>query len=98
MLGAFFTKCSSRAARLWVLPLASFAAVVLLASLSARANVYWTLPAGQTGDWSVASTSGGLLADRQRQCLDVDDGRSISLRLESFAATFTWAAVRQAEP
>jgi hypothetical protein len=45
-----------RTARLSAIALASFVAVVLLASLPARADVYWST---SLGDWSVASNWGG---------------------------------------
>ncbi len=39
----------------------SLTAALTLVSSSARADVTWTLPAGQSGDWSVASNWGGTV-------------------------------------
>ena len=54
-------RSNRSAARLPAVPCACFAAVLLMASLPARADVYWTLPAGQAGDWSAASNWAGTL-------------------------------------
>jgi fibronectin-binding autotransporter adhesin len=61
LTGTFSMKSTYRSA--WLLPAtaASFVALVLVASLPIRADVYWTLPAGQSGDWSVAANWGGIL-------------------------------------
>jgi hypothetical protein len=61
MFGPFSMRSSCRAARLSATALASFLAVVLIAALPVRADFTWTLPAGQAGDWSVASNWGGTL-------------------------------------
>ncbi len=61
MSSKFFKRSSCRAARLLAAAFASVAAFVLMASLPARADVYWTLSPSQTGDWSVATNWGGTL-------------------------------------
>lgn len=65
----FDTSCvqrSCRAARFSVVPFASLVALVLIASLDARADVTWTLLAGQSGDWSIATNWNGGRAGKQR--------------------------------
>jgi hypothetical protein len=59
MYQEFFVRGSCRLARLSAAAFASFAAVVLMAALPVRADVYWTLSPSQTGDWSMASNWGG---------------------------------------
>ena len=54
-------RSSYRSARLLAAALVSCVAAVLVACLPVRADVYWTLPAGQAGDWSVASNWGGTI-------------------------------------
>ncbi len=54
-------RSSCRAARLSAIAFASFVAVALVTSLQVRADVTWTLPAGQAGDWSAASNWGGAV-------------------------------------
>ncbi|MGO9108235.1 MAG: autotransporter-associated beta strand repeat-containing protein [Thermoguttaceae bacterium] len=54
-------RTSCRAARLSAVSFASFVAAVLIVSVQVRGDVYWTLPAGQSGDWSVASNWGGTI-------------------------------------
>ena len=49
------TSSGWQAARLSAVPFAILVAVVLTTSLQVRADVTWTLPAGQSGDWSVAT-------------------------------------------
>src|SRR5208282_5021195 len=55
MVAKFFVSSSCRAARLSAAGFVSFVAVALMTSLPVQADVTWTLPAGQAGDWSVGS-------------------------------------------
>ena len=48
-------RSSCRAARLSLVAFVGFAPVVLVASLPARGQDYWSLPAGAAGDWSIGS-------------------------------------------
>jgi hypothetical protein len=50
-----FARIGYRAARIQTICFASFMAVVLITSIQARADVYWSTSAG---DWSVASNWG----------------------------------------
>ena len=52
MVGDFSMRSGCRAARLSAVALAGFMAVVLMASLPVRADVYWSTSAG---DWSTPS-------------------------------------------
>ncbi|MGO9109621.1 MAG: hypothetical protein ACLP9L_10330, partial [Thermoguttaceae bacterium] len=61
MFAKLTMRSSFLAARLSAVPFVGFVAVMLIASVQARADVTWTLPAGQSGDWSVASNWGGTL-------------------------------------
>ena len=61
MLAKSSPRSSCRAARLWIVAFASVLAVVLLASLQVRADVYWKVAPPNSGDWSVATNwTGGL--------------------------------------
>ncbi|MEI8373060.1 MAG: autotransporter-associated beta strand repeat-containing protein [Planctomycetota bacterium] len=60
MFSKFSMRSSYCAARSLTVPVTSFVAIVLLvASLGVCADVYWTLPAGQSGNWSDALNWGG---------------------------------------
>ena len=61
MIDEFSMSSSLRAARLPAAGFASVVAIVLIASRPIRADVTWTLPAGHSGDWCVASNWGGAV-------------------------------------
>ncbi|MGA2256730.1 MAG: autotransporter-associated beta strand repeat-containing protein [Thermoguttaceae bacterium] len=73
-----FSKFSVRgiipAGRRSAVPFVAFLAVVVLTSLQARAYVDWTLPAGQVGDWSVASNWGGNLPTNNDEAFVLNGG------------------------
>src|SRR5208282_3181824 len=52
MVARFFVSNRCRAARLSAVGFASFLAVFVMTSPPVHADVTWTLPAGQAGDWS----------------------------------------------
>ncbi len=60
MARELFVRAARNAARMSI-PCAGFLASMLIASLPLRANVFWQLPAGQMGDWSVATNWGGTV-------------------------------------
>ena len=74
MSSEFFTRCGCRAARLSAVAFASFMAVVLLAALPARADVYWTLSPSQSGDWSNPANWGGAVPTGTDQAYIVNGG------------------------
>ncbi len=62
MFGKVSLRNNFRAAGLSAVGLASFVSAVMFVAAPLQAgNVYWTLPAGRSGDWSTASNWGGTL-------------------------------------
>ena len=74
MLARPLLSCRYRTARLSAVAFAGFA-LVLMISLPAHAQTsYWTLPPGQSGDWSVAANWGGTLPTSGRSALIASGG------------------------
>ena len=79
-------RSSCLAARLSAVAFASFVAVVLMASLPARADVYWSTSAG---DWSVASYWGGALPTSSDNAWIVNGGTANITQLGQTCATLS---------
>jgi T5SS/PEP-CTERM-associated repeat protein len=89
MVDPFSVRSSCRAARLSAAAFASFAAIALLASVPARADVYWTLSPSQTGDWSVAANWGGLLPTGTDNAWIVNGGTANVTTMGDTCGTFS---------
>ena len=75
MFDQFSMRSNLRTARLSAAGFASIAAAVaLMTSLPVRADVIWTLPAGQSGDWSTALNWGGAVPGSSDNALIINGG------------------------
>ncbi len=75
-----------RAARPSAVAVASFVAVVLLASLPVRADVYWS---ASSGDWSVASNWGGTLPISGGNAWIVNGGTANVMQEQGWSGDYT---------
>ncbi|MGO9113049.1 MAG: hypothetical protein ACLP9L_27775 [Thermoguttaceae bacterium] len=89
MFDKVFTQSNRTADRLLTVSFASFVVVVLMTSLPARADVTWTLPAGQSGDWSVASNWGGTLPTSSDTATIVNGGTATITLLGEVCGTLS---------